>query len=655
MRLSRLTLTGFRCFGTPTTVELDDLTALVGSNGVGKTAILAALVRMFGTTNMQRSLTKDDFYLLPSATRPIELHLVLDATFEFPELLDDNEAQDSSAVPECLRHIMLSADAEVPECRIMLKATWRHSASVEGDIEQRLVWVESTDLEPDEEALHHLQNVERSLIQVFYVPATRDAARELRAVSGTILSRALQRVAWSDSVRDLVREATEALTEVVRGEVALKDLEELLRSHWNALCDHKSNPLFAFAESDLPSVLRGLDTRLERADGTHESLALLSEGERSLMYFALVQSALEFERKASGSSSTLATAVSPVLTVIAVEEPENHLAPQYLGRILSSLRGAIGTGGAQVLITSHSASLMRRIEPTEIRHLRVDSPGVHHVSRLTLPSDADEAFKYVREAVRSHPELYFARAIVLCEGASEEVVLPRVARALDLDIDPRFVAVVPLGGRHVNHFWRLLRALHIPHATLLDLDVERAGGGWGRVHYVMRQLLEVGEKPADVHGLLTEEEFDALPRHEHPESADDDALMSWVDHLEERFNVFFSAPLDVDLLLFGAFEHEYKKLAPVGGGPRVPVKEPARSERLAASARAVLGAEGGDGSSYPASTRQRFSWYSYLFLGGSKPSAHAAVFAELDDAAVRASCPNVLARLVARLKVLTTT
>ena len=93
-----------------------------------------------------------------------------------------------------------------------------------------------------------------------------------------------------------------------------------------------------------------------------------------------------------------------------------------------------------------------------------------------------------------------ARFVVLGEGASEEVVLPRVAEALGLAIDRSFVAVVPLGGRHVNHLWRLLTDLDLPHATLLDLDWGRAGGGWGRIKTACTQLLENGVAPEKLFG-----------------------------------------------------------------------------------------------------------------------------------------------------------
>ncbi|MBL2686090.1 ATP-dependent endonuclease, partial [Klebsiella pneumoniae] len=83
------------------------------------------------------------------------------------------------------------------------------------------------------------------------------------------------------------------------------------------------------------------------------------------------------------------------------------------------------------------------------------------------PQNDAEASRYVRLAVRAYPELYFARFVILGEGESERLVLPRVAEAMSVKFDPSFVPIVPLGGRYVSHFWRLLNGLRIPHATLL--------------------------------------------------------------------------------------------------------------------------------------------------------------------------------------------
>ena len=91
---------------------------------------------------------------------------------------------------------------------------------------------------------------------------------------------------------------------------------------------------------------------------------------------------------------------------------------------MSLLRRVADTEYGQVLLTSHSASIMARVEPEEVRYLRLnDKQEKTLVSEITLPDGRDEAYKYVREAVKAHPELYFARLVVLGEGDTEEIVI----------------------------------------------------------------------------------------------------------------------------------------------------------------------------------------------------------------------------------------
>ena len=126
--------------------------------------------------------------------------------------------------------------------------------------------------------------------------------------------------------------------------------------------------------------------------------------------------------------------------------------------------------------------------------------------RIVLPETSDETAKYVREAVLAFPELYFSRLVVLGEGDSEQIVLPRVLAAAGIAEDDASVSVVPLGGRHVNHFWRLLDELKIPHVTLLDLDSGRHQGGWGRVNNALKQYNKLNA------GTFTDEQIDGLPK-----------------------------------------------------------------------------------------------------------------------------------------------
>lgn len=222
-------------------------------------------------------------------------------------------------------------------------------------------------------------------------------------------------------------------------------------------------------------------------------------------------------------------------------------------------------------------------------------------------------------------------------------MLPRLAEAMGLDVDRTFVAVVPLGGRHVNHLWRLLTDLDIPYATLLDLDWGRDGGGWGRIKTACAQLLEVGIAPQALFGQHLNPAgpapnlaaFDGL-------AADNTVLMTqWTNWLRQ-FHVFFCTPLDLDYSMLQAFPAAYQVIEPGRQGP-----SPQGDPRTA-----VLG-EAGRGDLYGAAQDQLLRWYRYLFLGRGKPSTHVRVLSSQTPEALTAGAPEelraLLASIVARL------
>ncbi len=140
--------------------------------------------------------------------------------------------------------------------------------------------------------------------------------------------------------------------------------------------------------------------------------------------------------------------------ILTIEEPENHLAPHYLGRIIERLLRLSKSPRGQVLLSSHSPSIMSRIEPAQVRYLRLNAQNESEAHEILLPSSSDEAFRYVNDAVRAHPELYFSTLVVLGEGDSESIVLPRLAASLGVPLDMNFVSFVPLGGRHVSEMFK---------------------------------------------------------------------------------------------------------------------------------------------------------------------------------------------------------
>lgn len=664
MRIRTLTLFGFRCFGDkPELLELDDLTAFIGTNGAGKTAALQGLVRLFGSS-AERRLTRADFHVPPMAEdedEPEELSLYLEVRIEFPELAEGGVG----GVPECFNQMVVAAPAANPFCRVRLEATWRSSHQPEGEIEEAISWIHTAEDEVTDKDKVKMNSFDRGRIHVLYVPASRDPARHLRSAAGSLIHPLLKAVQWSEATRETTEDSAENVQAAFRGEPGLRRIEEAIVEQWTLLQelaayeDVRLQPLSARFED----LLRQVEAMFRPGDNARaQPLERLSDGLRSLFYFSLVGARFAIEEEARKAAAEgkeepvleFDDAALPALTVFAIEEPENHLAPHYLGRILTLLYQLAGRSNAQVLLSSQSPAILGRVAPEQVRHFRLDPQnGTAVVRPIRLPdADQGEVHKYVKEAVRAYPELYFASLVVLCEGDSEEIVLPRLANALGLPLDRRFVSVVPLGGRHVNHFWRLLRDLGIPHVTLLDLDRERGGGGWGRIHYAIEQLLSF--RPLLRQRLLAVAEEEVLSEEDLAEMAewdvtDAESMISWIEQLE-AFDLFFSAPLDLDFLMLQAFPEEYQATAHEGGGPQVPEDEDAYARRVSRARRAVLKAEGGDGQTYTDDEKHAFIWYSYLFLGRGKPSTHLLALNQLDDDALGLGIPEVLRRLIQRIE-----
>ena len=650
MHIDTVTLCNFRCFGpSPTTIKLDRLTCFIGANGSGKSAVLQALVKLFGVRPSDRRLTASDFHV-PKGEKLDDKdtrNLFIEVKIVFPKLVEDNKDQ---GVPECFNQMIVENSGDLPYCRIRLEATWEKSNTADGEIDENQFWITTSEDDFEESSKKQMRGADRSLIHVHYVPANRDPAQQMRRSANSIIHRLLRAMEWTQDFRDEVDDAVQKISKKFETEDGIGVLKSALTETWSDFTDGDFFQMVNISplSSRFEDIIARVDATFQSSpDGTEESWERLSDGMRSLFYLTLVKTAFDVEEqilsnKAIGISAERFTV--PSLTVLAIEEPENHLAPHYLGRVFNTCRKMLCSQRAQFALTSHSPSVLGRVDPKEVRYLRLSDDRKSILKSITLPSEQNEAFKYVRQAVQAHPELYFSKVVVLGEGDSEQVILPAIARALDFDMDISFVSVVPLGGRHVNHLWRLLDELSIPYVTLLDYDHFRDGGGWSRIKYVCDQLLERGCTPLQG---VSEEEYANIPKR--PDNLDDQK--NRVEALEEH-GVFFSFQLDIDYLMLGSFPDAYHQLVPANGGPRIPAPEDEHyCEKVKSAFAAIVKKDPTSITELPpwADSTVAF-WYRYLFLGRGKPSTHSLALLNIQDEQLAATCPDVLKRLIRKIQ-----
>lgn len=682
MKLTKVIINNFRSFGDSQVIGFNDQTVLIGNNSSGKTTVLQALSKLFSDKQNDRIIRKSDFHL-PKGLRPGENSrtLFIETIFEFDEL--DGTAY-SPAIPSFFEHFTVSQGDAKTFLRIRLESSWEDDGTVEGSIDTQIYYISSAEDIIKDEDKHRAPRKDLDKIRVLYVPASRTPEKELGNASGSMLSRLVNSINWTDDeIKEITNKIDELNNTFLSESGALTQINQEIQKLWKLY--HEDNR-FSQAEltinsSEMAGALRQIALKFSPTT-TEEAFTVsdLGDGLRSIFYFSLVDSILDIELEITkdreeNPDNPRFKLIPPILTILAIEEPENHIAPHHIGKLIKRFKQLGNNDNSQVILTSHSPAIVKRIDPEDLRYLRIennDSVLQTIVSDIQLPQSIDESYKYIKGAIQAYPELYFAKLVVLGEGDSEELLLPKFFDLLGKEIDSSQISIVPLGGRHVNYFWKLLNSLKIPYITLLDFDNERYGGGWGRIKYAIQQLLEIGIERSDLvtmeDGRILNDEDIARISSNQISDIFSKPLSSWINHLE-KFNVFFSAPLDIDFLMLQHYKDYYLGTLSTNEGPVVSYTDENNDKkkirltkmdrtndyqligfknRISEAIQATLKDKSGPGDSFTDEEKELMIWYQYFFLGRGKPTTHMQFLSSISDDELKRNLPPVFEKMVRR-------
>lgn len=674
MKLTKVIINNFRSFGESQIIELNNQTVLIGNNSSGKTTVLQALSKLFSDKQNDRIIKKSDFHL-PKGSRPGEntRNLFIETIFEFDELDGTPYSQE---IPSFFEHFTVSKDGAKPFLRIRLESSWEDDGTVEGSIDTQFYYISSDEDTIRDEDKHRAPRKDLDKIRVLYVPASRTPEKELGNASGSMLSRLVNSINWTeDEINEITDKIDELNNTFLSENGALTQINNEIQKSWELY--HEDNR-FSQAEliinsSEMAAALRQIALKFSPTT-TEEAFTVsdLGDGLRSIFYFSLVDSILDIELEITkdreeNPDNPRFKLIPPVLTILAIEEPENHIAPHHIGKLIKRFKQLGNNDNSQVILTSHSPAIVKRIDPEDLKYLRIENNDrvlQTIVSDIQLPPAIDESYKYIKGAIQAYPELYFAKLVVLGEGDSEELLLPKFFDLLGKEVDSSQISIVPLGGRHVNYFWKLLNALRIPHITLLDFDNERYGGGWGRIKYISQHLYELNTEFQE--WFHTQRlDFNEIGSRG-CESIGAQRLINWFNKLEE-FNVYFSSPLDIDFLMLQHYKDNYlNTLSPIegpvvsyndsdGSSKKVKLSDLDCLDRLQLEGfnkrkeeaiRATLKDKSGHGDSFNEEEKELMIWYQYFFLGRGKPTTHMQFLSSISDDELTRNLPPVFEKIV---------
>lgn len=679
MKLKKVKIQNFRSFRKEEIIDVENFTAIIGANSSGKTTFFNALLKLFGDSSTEKEIRKSDFHI-PSNVDPnsiLDNEFSIETVFEFDEVIKENGIE-KYTVPPYFENFIIVDKQTPPYIRIRLDATWQKSNQPEGIIDSKIYFVVAKEeKEIKEEDKKPSNKSQLSMIKVIYVPAVRDPQEQLKNATGTILWRLFNGINIDDNFKANINDKLNEVNKEIGEQEGVSQLKSIMEKQWSKYhSDSRYNKLdLQYNTNDIESILKKIDAKFSPTEtGSSYTVNDLGDGLRSLFYFTLVGTLLKVEEETlkeiilnpeKSIDDRIFSFEPPCITIIAVEEPENHIAPHLLGKIISNLRNISKSSNSQIILSSHTPAIIKRVEPEEIRHFRNCKDELCTITnKILLPKEEEDACKYVKEAIKAYPEIYFSSLVVLGEGDSEEIILPKVLDVVDIELNTNEIAIVPLGGRHVNHFWRLLEQLKIPYVTLLDLDLEREGGGWGRIKYVINQLIENGYDRKELLKLkggsvLQDEKLKNMHTWDIRNKENREKLKGWIKDLE-NYNVFFSSPLDIDFLMIKNFKNEYIKTLKDGQGPIIKIdnknkmiKELTEKElesqeyklKVIHAVGCTLKDEDKKGVCYSEESQNLMIWYNYFFLGRGKPIIHRLAMNLISNEKLKSDLPKVFKRL----------
>ena len=426
MRIEEVKIKNFRSIKSAT-FRMNKITAVVGENNAGKTAVLRAINAVLNYMDEEMSFkNKTHQYAVRSNTY---------ITISFVEVPDKVIYKDKIDID-----------------KLVIKFVYKYSK----DKEQYMYVKDGEEKSVDDEFMKNLSKD----IKYVYIPAGRtnkDVSWEENSIFKEVVSNYMYKHTKNrDRISGDVRKVAKKIHDS-----ALTTLEKDINTLYmqNQTMDFK----FDFADDlDYSVLLKKIKFSLNEC-GTDYLLKEWGSGTKSLAVIAMYRANALLEEES---------------IVLGIEEPETNLHPQAQKRFIHSLRNELHDNETQTIFTTHSTVLVDELQHEDIILIRRKKDSKRGFKSVLSQLQKNfwekyglEEFKHYQFFNYKNSDFFFSKYVVIGESKNDIQVIKKLIESKIQNVIAD-VSFLELGGiEFLKYPYFLLKELEIPYMKVVDKDV----------------------------------------------------------------------------------------------------------------------------------------------------------------------------------------